>query len=157
MSTYYGVFVLFFKQKTAYEMRISDWSSDVCSSDLSCKSRRRRRASARQRLRHHHHPAHAEAVDQHPERRGEEALRERHVHRPAIEQRVEATLRIGIVGAHQRHLEALELRLAAAHAVRQPDLGAVDVQARSEEHTSELQSLMRTSYAVFCLKQTKIQ
>src|SRR3546814_1504057 len=28
----YGVF--FFKQKTAYEMRISDWSSDVCSSDL---------------------------------------------------------------------------------------------------------------------------
>src|SRR3546814_4663075 len=28
------VVVLFFKQKTAYEMRISDWSSDVCSSDL---------------------------------------------------------------------------------------------------------------------------
>src|SRR3546814_3446120 len=26
----------FFKQKTAYEMRISDWSSDVCSSDLTC-------------------------------------------------------------------------------------------------------------------------
>src|SRR3546814_8318027 len=30
---YVGLFV-FFKQKTAYEMRISDWSSDVCSSDL---------------------------------------------------------------------------------------------------------------------------
>src|SRR3546814_5242562 len=30
---------LFFKQKTAYEMRISDWSSDVCSSDLSENSR----------------------------------------------------------------------------------------------------------------------
>src|SRR3546814_3100128 len=29
------VIVFFFKQKTAYEMRISDWSSDVCSSDLS--------------------------------------------------------------------------------------------------------------------------
>src|SRR3546814_9971437 len=28
------LFVLFFKQKTAYELRISDWSSDVCSSDL---------------------------------------------------------------------------------------------------------------------------
>src|SRR3546814_8203211 len=28
------LFCLFFKQKTAYEMRISDWSSDVCSSDL---------------------------------------------------------------------------------------------------------------------------
>src|SRR3546814_9502060 len=30
---YYVVMFLFFKQKTAYEMRISDWSSDVCSSD----------------------------------------------------------------------------------------------------------------------------
>src|SRR3546814_4039313 len=29
------IFFFFFKQKTAYEMRISDWSSDVCSSDLS--------------------------------------------------------------------------------------------------------------------------
>src|SRR3546814_7885172 len=28
------VYFFFFKQKTAYEMRISDWSSDVCSSDL---------------------------------------------------------------------------------------------------------------------------
>src|SRR3546814_6562045 len=30
----YSVLFFFFKQKTAYEMRISDWSSDVCSSDL---------------------------------------------------------------------------------------------------------------------------
>src|SRR3546814_2842435 len=30
----YGCIIFFFKQKTAYEMRISDWSSDVCSSDL---------------------------------------------------------------------------------------------------------------------------
>src|SRR3546814_2642589 len=29
-----NLYVFFFKQKTAYEMRISDWSSDVCSSDL---------------------------------------------------------------------------------------------------------------------------
>src|SRR3546814_16668639 len=29
-----SLYVFFFKQKTAYEMRISDWSSDVCSSDL---------------------------------------------------------------------------------------------------------------------------
>src|SRR3546814_6388259 len=36
--------VFFFKQKTAYEMRISDWSSDVCSSDL--RQRRRRQAAA---------------------------------------------------------------------------------------------------------------
>src|SRR3546814_2429480 len=35
MCTRYRFF-FFFKQKTAYEMRISDWSSDVCSSDLTC-------------------------------------------------------------------------------------------------------------------------
>src|SRR3546814_3689686 len=35
MLTYVRLF-FFFKQKTAYEMRISDWSSDVCSSDLRC-------------------------------------------------------------------------------------------------------------------------
>src|SRR3546814_12830798 len=33
-SMLYDMFFFFFKQKTAYEMRISDWSSDVCSSDL---------------------------------------------------------------------------------------------------------------------------
>src|SRR3546814_11152620 len=34
MLLFESVFVVFCKQKTAYEMRISDWSSDVCSSDL---------------------------------------------------------------------------------------------------------------------------
>src|SRR3546814_6010495 len=43
-------FIFFFKQKTAYEMRISDWSSDVCSSDLHsaggrCPSTRGRKIS----------------------------------------------------------------------------------------------------------------
>src|SRR3546814_1896004 len=33
-TTYCTLWFFFFKQKTAYEMRISDWSSDVCSSDL---------------------------------------------------------------------------------------------------------------------------
>src|SRR3546814_8691953 len=37
-------FFFFFKQKTAYEMRISDWSSDVCSSDLGVGRRRIARA-----------------------------------------------------------------------------------------------------------------
>src|SRR3546814_10071803 len=40
--------VFFFKQKTAYEMRISDWSSDVCSSDLAgCNMQQRGLAAAR--------------------------------------------------------------------------------------------------------------
>src|SRR3546814_4213318 len=34
MCVFFIIVVFFFKQKTAYEMRISDWSSDVCSSDL---------------------------------------------------------------------------------------------------------------------------
>src|SRR3546814_11351016 len=38
------LFLFFFKQKTAYEMRISDWSSDVCSSDLIISSTRIRQA-----------------------------------------------------------------------------------------------------------------
>src|SRR3546814_2314575 len=37
-----------------------------------------------------------------------------------------------------------------------PDTWIVEPRNRSEEHTSELQSLMRTSYAVFCLKKKKI-
>src|SRR3546814_4323807 len=41
----------FFKQKTAYEMRISDWSSDVCSSDLRRFARPPRRWSRRRRVR----------------------------------------------------------------------------------------------------------
>src|SRR3546814_6041361 len=41
-------FFFFFKQKTAYEMRISDWSSDVCSSDLA--TRADRNVALRQRI-----------------------------------------------------------------------------------------------------------
>src|SRR3546814_8257914 len=49
----------------------------------------------------------------------------------------------------------LELRQGERHAVIGPN-GAGKSTVRSEEHTSELQSLMRTSYAVFCLKKKKI-
>src|SRR3546814_5983847 len=56
-------FFFFFKQKTAYEMRISDWSSDVCSSDLAAHAlalrgqvlqRRKLRLPARAPVVHHH-------------------------------------------------------------------------------------------------------
>src|SRR3546814_6702404 len=45
------MYVFFFKQKTAYEMRISDWSSDVCSSDL---AQHRGAGIDRQRMRRDH-------------------------------------------------------------------------------------------------------
>src|SRR3546814_7166932 len=48
--------------------------------------------------------------------------------------------------------------LVEGYAAQSADVGysfAFDVPARSEEHTSELQSLMRISYAVFCLKKKK--
>src|SRR3546814_1744313 len=43
------ILFFFFKQKTAYEMRISDWSSDVCSSDLRVLAARRERPCGRVR------------------------------------------------------------------------------------------------------------
>src|SRR3546814_19549052 len=51
MKDTFSSLLIFFKQKTAYELRISDWSSDVCSSDL-----RVRRAAGR---RPRHTPTHA--------------------------------------------------------------------------------------------------
>src|SRR3546814_6818196 len=50
------------------------------------------------------------------------------------------------------------LRFASASIFRAPSLRrSVSVSGRSEEHTSELQSLMRISYAVFCLKQKPLK
>src|SRR3546814_2605864 len=110
--------ILFFKQKTAYEMRISDWSSDVCFSDLNI------------------------AVTAAP-----------HLSRRCFNNLLSA-------GAHCRRERA-----RAAH--QREHRGCADASQncsplrvylhplRSEEHTSELQSLMRISYAVFCLKKKK--
>src|SRR3546814_4252175 len=58
------------------------------------------------------------------------------------------------------HREGTSIALHARHGRGDPGGGLVvrprvDVDARSEEHTSELQSLMRISYAVFCLKKKK--
>src|SRR3546814_8374475 len=62
-----------------------------------------------------------------------------------------------MLDAEHVHRAALALRDAglAPRQLGHDDLG-IDTIGRSEEHTSELQSLMRTSYAVFCLKQTTI-
>src|SRR3546814_7996064 len=118
----------FFKQKTAYEMRISDWSSDVCSSDL---------------------------------------IRDTFA-RDGLDQPTLSVMSFGYARGVPRNADLVfDMRfLRNPHWVDalRPGTGLdADVSAyiaddpayadaRSEEHTSELQSLMRISYAVFCLK-----
>src|SRR3546814_3477958 len=60
------------------------------------------------------------------------------------------------IGADQVRIVAQRLDLARPAGDEQA-IGGTDAQARSEEHTSELQSLMRISYAVFCLKKKNTQ
>src|SRR3546814_2577945 len=113
----------FFKQKTAYEMRISDWSSDVCSSDLHQPARRR----------DEHIDAPFERLDLIAHLNTADQQRHRKLVIFAVILEILGDLR----GKFPRRLE---------------DQRARHARARSEEHTSELQSLMRISYAVFCLK-----
>src|SRR3546814_7355039 len=128
-------FFFFFKQKTAYEMRISDWSSDVCSSDLPPRSRlaRAQRSDAGE-PRRQRRPAQCRRLHGRGRRRplwrrsGAGRGRGAAVPPPRPPPRFHHTERLWHAERHDR----------GRH--------------RSEEHTSELQSLMRISYAVFCLK-----
>src|SRR3546814_6035696 len=134
-------FLLFFKQKTAYEMRISDWSSDVCSSDLQLADRDRRN---RRKIGSLRSPDIGNIGEL--DRRAAMAPFAVHEHQRLVRRQAAQRERPGENGAVVAD-DALD--------VERRDLGAekiVHVGRRSEEHTSELQSLMRTSYAVFCLK-----
>src|SRR3546814_8888550 len=125
--------VLFFKQKTAYEMRISDWSSDVCSSDL------------------------AERVDGACTIFGFILV---FIYKCAFLDRIAVGQLVGYQqwACRQDHVVAVFAAYAqyvvVGRTVRLVH-DALIATARSEEHTSELQSLMRLSYAVFCLKKKK--
>src|SRR3546814_4225040 len=103
-------YFFFFKQKTAYEMRISDWSSDVCSSDL------RLDIIAKGDVRF----VKAQKT-------------------PKLQQR-------------RCILDRIHPRARQAEINGRNPISTEPGSRRSEEHTSELQSLMRISYAVFCLK-----
>src|SRR3546814_4640538 len=112
-------------------MRISDWSSDVCSSDLECF-----RA-------HTNHRSHNHDLQQ-----GCERLEVRVVY-GSIDALLHATN-----SAWQRCDQPSEHHRLSSRR-RQPrsqERRQLSQPHRSEEHTSELQSLMRLSYAVFCLK-----
>src|SRR3546814_1930853 len=127
-------------------MRISDWSSDVCSSDLSVGDNRH--AELRRRL---------DAVEDRGELRHADARDD-----AGGADRARADANLDAVGARvdQRlgRVAGRDIAREHLHPVRQ-FLDAFDrlADARSEEHTSELQSLMRISYAVFCLKKKKTQ
>src|SRR3546814_10843706 len=109
-------------------MRISDWSSDVCSSDLALL------ADDRVNRVDHLAVARLELVV------GNGVLLQRADHRDVVAV-VDAFQPLGL-GHQRRQLRHCRTRF------HELDLGAV----RSEEHTSELQSLMRIQYAVLCLK-----
>src|SRR3546814_5327600 len=131
-----GVEIFCVKQKTAYEMRISDWSSDVCSSDL---------ADALAELPGDLQHLPDAAVEEGPG--GGEALRP--VVQPVQQRR-------GVDAGQQRPL-GVEVVVGRAVAGGVPDgiHRAVEGGERTEEHTSELQSLMPIPYAFFFLKQKK--
>src|SRR3546814_6891307 len=99
-------------------MRISDWSSDVCSSDL---LRQTAQAAAK--------PAKGKAPA-----------------RKTPFQIVTASFNLSVL------LRLLKPKLVCFVAAKKQSIRALRQNSRTEEHTSELQSLMRSSYAVFCLK-----
>src|SRR3546814_7288191 len=108
-------------------MRISDWSSDVCSSDLEDDDGHGRFASS---------PSGACGAPPglRPIREGSENSARKRPNTPAIAARIHC-------GTPAKSRKPIWKRSMA----------------RSEEHTSELQSLMRISYAVFCLKKKNNQ
>src|SRR3546814_6235234 len=116
-------------------MRISDWSSDVCSSDLPEGGRRQTNVAV-----HEHHQIVRTRLAAHD--------------RPQY-LRHGAALAVATL-VHVADLDSLRVAVVIQQLVQHVDVGAVadcreHRRRRSEEHTSELQSLMRNSYAVFCL------
>src|SRR3546814_8682110 len=101
-------------------MRISDWSSDVCSSDLRVRAEEDVRLWC-------------------PVRQGRAIPRKTRLGRHRGHVRLAGSTR-------QCERRSLQARGAVS-----PDAFHAQYQPRSEEHKSELQSLMRSSYAVFCL------
>src|SRR3546814_6208109 len=123
-------------------MRISDWSSDVCSSDLAV-FRAQVLVLAVVVLVGLHHPHRRVAQ--------------------VVERAVVAAAAEAVEAVDHHHVEVGHVQVGhAVDVAGQVARGRVDLAAgeaagtsfRSDEHTSELQSLMRISYAFFCLKKT---
>src|SRR3546814_3572078 len=121
-------------------MRISDWSSDVCSSDLVDQQRTRRAVVTVHLVNERVAVIPAVVVD---------------LAQPIVDPDVTGTdvVADGLRRGGRGKAEPQGEREGVESAVR--GHGRCSFVWRSEEHTSELQSLMRISYAVFCLKTKK--
>src|SRR3546814_5040976 len=115
---------------TAYGVRISDWSSDVCSSDLTPRRPRSARLASFPSFPSFPIP-HSRSM---PTLNGQTLFI------------TGASRGIGLAIALRAARDGANVAIAAKSYVPNP---------RSEEHTSELQSLMRLSYSVFCLQKIK--
>src|SRR3546814_2134559 len=150
--TLYSGFFVFFKQRTAYEMRISDWSSDVFSSDLAL---RREDAIIPARKEDMVELEALGGVDRHdgdlfPHR----FLIGGRDQADMFEERLECFILLHQAGDLLQILQSSG-GFDRAIGLEHRDIARFLHDERSEEHTSELQSLMRISYAVFCLKKKK--
>src|SRR3546814_4629371 len=134
------MFFFFFKQKTAFEMRMCYWSSDVCSSDLAALKAQAAASSAASRIHFVGRVPHGEV--------------ELYYSLIDILAYPRKKMRLTDLVTPLKPLEAMaQGKLVAASDVGgHRELIEDGATGRSEEHTSELQSLMRISYAVFCLK-----
>src|SRR3546814_6399403 len=117
-------------------MRISDWSSDVCSSDLTAEYGMLPRST--------HTRSDREAA------KGKQSGRTQEIQR-LIGRSLRAVFDLTALGERTLQLDCDVLQ--ADGGTRCASITGAWV--RSEEHTSELQSLMRISYAVFCLKKKR--
>src|SRR3546814_6387351 len=141
----------FFKQKTAYEMRISDWSSDVCSSDLVWTSREGveyawfNNVETKPGIGYPKDWENQNHWNGGWRRRGDGKIEPRQGGRLKLLSRIFANPNLPEIDDYYEPFTFDYDHLQAA-----PEMKAAPT--RSDEHTSELQSLKRRPYAVFCLK-----
>src|SRR3546814_7829876 len=131
-------------------MRISDWSSDVCSSDLNALVKQG--VTSAKRSSHTYNNGFDLSIGS---AKSEEEIRKRLGARGI---NVTKVIRETGQGRNQGTGPHWHIEIDGPTGNRQAGAGSAagKMNVRSEEHTSELQSLMRISYAVFCLKKTKI-
>src|SRR3546814_1166615 len=155
MSVFLCLIFFFFKQKTAYEMRISDWSSDVCSSDLwfanaAYSERRNARRQADDEAERADRLEEAVATRTAELSDAYERLKKETAERAAAEENLRQMQKMDAVGQLTGGITH-DFNNMLAVVVGGLELAKRKLRLRSEEHTSALQSLMRISSAVFCL------